>query len=137
MLADRLGYLLKHAQSAFAERSAAALAPLGLTGRELAVLTVLGGSEALAQQQAASRLGVDRTTMVALVDALEAKGLVRRGPDPVDRRRNLVHLTERGRELLDEGSRIHAEAERTFLAALTADEVSQLKSLLRRALEVR
>jgi DNA-binding MarR family transcriptional regulator len=137
VLADRLGYLLKHAQAAFAERSAAALAPLGVNGRELAVLTVLAGPEPPAQQEAASRLGVDRTTMVALVDALEGKGLVERRPDLADRRRNLVHLTGRGRDVLDEGSRIHAEAERTFLAALTADEVEQLKSLLRRALEVR
>src|SRR5215471_5788122 len=44
-LAGRLGYLLKHAQLGLAELTAAALEPFGLTGRELAVLTVLSSGE--------------------------------------------------------------------------------------------
>ena len=67
-----------------------------MTGRELAVLTVLAGDEPASQQQAAQRLGVDRTTMVALVDALEGKGLVQRHADAADRRRNVVELTAAG-----------------------------------------
>jgi DNA-binding MarR family transcriptional regulator len=42
----------------------------------LAVLTVLAAGRPLSQLEAARRLGVDRTTMIARVDALEAKGLV-------------------------------------------------------------
>ena len=61
-LAGRLGYLLKHAQLGLAGLTAAALEPYRLTGRELAVLTVLAGDEPASQQQAAQRLGVDRTT---------------------------------------------------------------------------
>ncbi|WP_433298061.1 MarR family winged helix-turn-helix transcriptional regulator [Actinoplanes sp. CA-030573] len=133
-LDTRLGYLLKHAQIELAERGRAALEPLGVNGRELAVLTVLGEGEALAQQQAAGRLGVDRTTMVDLVDALEGKGLVERRSDPADRRRNLVHLTARGREVLADGERIHQDVEKTFLGALSAQEGEQLKDLLRRVL---
>ena len=104
-LAGRLGYLLKHAQLALAELTAAALEPFGLTGRELAVLTVLAGDEPASQQQAAQRLGVDRTTMVALVDVLEGKGLVRRHADAEDRRRNVVELTEKGRDSAAPGRR--------------------------------
>ena len=134
-LQDRLGYLLKHAQLALASHTAAALEPLGVNGRELAVLTVLGTGPAPAQQQAAAQLGVDRTTMVDLVDALESKGLVERRSDPGDRRRNLVHLTEKGRKVLDEGERAYREAERAFLGGLGDDEARRLKSLLRRVLE--
>src|SRR5262249_23120664 len=63
-----------------------------------AVLTVLAGQEPGSQQQAAQRLGVDRTTMVALIDALEDKGLVRRHADAEDRRRDGGGLTEAGRD---------------------------------------
>ncbi|MEV6833778.1 MarR family transcriptional regulator [Streptomyces sp. NPDC051133] len=49
-----------------------------MDARELAVLAVLAAGRPLSQLQAARRLGVDRTTMVALVDALEGKGLVER-----------------------------------------------------------
>ena len=127
---DRLGYLLKHAQLALTERTTAALAPLGINGRELAVLTVLGDGPALAQQQAVGKLNVDRTTMVDLVDALERKGLVERRSDPADRRRNLVHLTAEGQRTLDEGERLYQETERAL--RLSDAELKELKDLLRR-----
>jgi DNA-binding MarR family transcriptional regulator len=130
-LAGRLGYLLKHAQLRLFEMTAAALAPYGVNGRELAVLAVLAGREPASQQQAARRLGVDRTTMVALVDALEAKGLVARRPDAGDRRRNVVELTAAGRDTLDHGSRAGDDAERRFLAPLTPSAARQLKDALR------
>src|SRR4051794_17119836 len=63
----RLGYLLKHAQLRMNELSTRALEPFGVNGRELAVLVMLAGREPESQQQAAQRLGVDRTTMVALL----------------------------------------------------------------------
>src|SRR5262249_62280551 len=88
-LAGRLAYLLKHAQLGLAELTAEALAPFGVSGRELAVLTVLAGQEPGSQQQAAQRLGVDRTTMVGLIDALEDKGPVRRRAHAGGRRRDV------------------------------------------------
>jgi DNA-binding MarR family transcriptional regulator len=132
----RLGYLLKHAQLGFAEHSTPALAPLQINGRELAVLTVLDAPEPLAQQQAGHRLGLDRTTMVAMVDELERKHLVRREPDPNDRRRNLVTLTAAGHHALEHGALAAEEAERQFLAALTPAEQDQFTSMLRRVLGV-
>src|SRR5271169_1006082 len=89
-LAFRLGYLLKRAQQRLVQASAPALAPYGVDGRELAVLAVLAAETPLSQQEAAGQLGVDRTTMVALVDALEGKGLVVRHRSLQDRRRNIV-----------------------------------------------
>jgi len=83
---QRLGYLLKHAQLRLAELAEPLYAPLGVTGRQLALLTLFGDGPAQSQQDGAARLGVDRTTMVALVDELEAKGLVRREVAPGDRR---------------------------------------------------
>src|SRR5215467_11210860 len=129
-LAGRLAYLLKHAQLGLAELTAEALAPFGVSGRELAVLTVLAGQEPGSQQQAAQRLGVDRTTMVALIDALEDKGLVRRHADAEDRRRNVVGLTEAGRDTLDRAGQASEDAERRFLAPLSARDARQLKAAL-------
>ncbi|NMO54950.1 MarR family transcriptional regulator [Actinoplanes sp. TBRC 11911] len=135
-LHDRLGYLLKHAQLRLAEHAGPALAPLGVTGRDLAVLTVLDTAVPLAQQQAASRLGIDRTTMVELVDQLEGRGLVARGPDPADRRRNLVQLTGEGRRVLTDGARATRAAESTFLAALDPAAAEQFRKSLKLLLGV-
>lgn len=124
-LEARLGYLLKHAQQRLARAAAPVMLPFGIDGRELAVLTVLAGEVPLSQQEAAERLRVDRTTMVALVDALEAKGLVERHRSAQDRRRNIVELTTAGQDCLQRASRARDSVEREFLAPLGEDLAQQ------------
>ena len=130
-LRGRLGYLLKHAQLRMAELIEEALAPYGINGRELAVLAVLYGPEPASQLQAAQRLGIDRTTMVALLDALEDKGLVSRHPHTEDRRRNVVELTETGLDTLHRAEKANEAAERAFLAPLDARAAEALRDSLR------
>ncbi len=127
---DHLAFLLKHAWLRIAAAIGRALAPYGIDGRELAVLTVLAGEESLSQQQAAQRLAIDRTTMVAMVDGLEGKGLVERHPHPEDRRRNVVELTVAGRQTLREATKVRDDAERRFLAPLGEAETKRLKEAL-------
>jgi DNA-binding MarR family transcriptional regulator len=129
-LSRRLGYLLKHAQLRMAELTAKALTPYGIDGRELAVLLVLAGGEPASQQQAAQRLGIDRTTMVALLDALEGKGLVARHPHADDRRRNVVELTDAGQDALRRATEASDDAEREFLAPLSPQAAQQLRNSL-------
>lgn len=126
----RLGYLLKHAQLQLADLTAVALEPYGINGREFAVLLVLAGAEPLSQQQAALRLGIDRTTMVALLDSLEDGGLVARRPHGDDRRRNVVQLTRTGKSTLRRAVAAVDEAERTFLAPLDATSAQVLRDSL-------
>jgi DNA-binding MarR family transcriptional regulator len=129
-LARRLAYLLKHARERLGELTAAALAPYGLDGRQLAALIVLAACEPVSQQQAARRLGADRTTMVALLDVLEGKGLVSRRPDAQDRRKNVVSLTPAGQVTLRDATRAAEEAERCFLAPLAEAAAGQLRDAL-------
>ncbi len=117
-LASRLGYLLKHVQQRLVLAAAPAMAEYGIDGRELAVLTVLAAGYPLSQQETGERLGVDRTTMVALVDELEAKGLVERHRSLEDRRKNVLQLTEAGERCLDGAGGARDEVEREFLAPL-------------------
>ena len=124
-LASRLGYLLKHVQQRLVQSATPVMPPFGIDGRELAVLSVLAGGVSLSQQEAAERLGVDRTTMVALIDALEAKGLVARHRSAQDRRRNIVELTPAGLDCLRRASKARDKVEREFLAALGDDLAQQ------------
>jgi DNA-binding MarR family transcriptional regulator len=126
-----LGYLLKHAQLRFFELAGTALAPLGISGREAAVLRAIGGPHPLSQGEIAGRMGVDRTTMVALIDDLEAKELVRRRQDPGDRRRNVVELTDAGRSVVVRADQAAARAEEEFLRPLGADEAERFRESLR------
>ena len=123
---QRLGYLLKHAQLRLAELAEPEYAALGVTGRQIALLTLFAEGPARSQQDGAAQLGIDRTTMVALVDELEGKGLVRREVAPGDRRKRLVRLTEQGEDVLRAGVRITAEVEARFLEPLAGDGARQL-----------
>lgn len=128
----RLIYQLKHALLALEELHEERLAPLGLNSRELGVLLFLVDREPESQQQAAQRLGVDRTTMVGLLDGLEARGLVARRPDPADRRRNVVEVTDLGRSTLEGATRASDEAEAELLAGLGKADAARLRELLAR-----
>jgi DNA-binding MarR family transcriptional regulator len=126
----RLGYLLKHAQARFTQLIALALEPLGVSPREWAALLCLDEQHGHSQREVAELLGVDRTTMVALVDELQAKGWVKREPQPGDRRKNVVCLTGTGRDVMQRGGGLVDECERQFLAVLSEADAEQLKNAL-------
>jgi DNA-binding MarR family transcriptional regulator len=130
VVSRRLGYLFKHAQMRMDELNMRALAPFGIDARELGILLVIASHEAGSQQQAARRLGIDRTSMVARIDALEDKGLLTRHPHATDRRRNVVELTDAGRDTVRRATEASERAEAALLASLTPDEGEQLREAL-------
>ena len=132
---QRLAYLLKHADRLLAELHVEALAPFDIHVRDLGVLLVIDRSEPASQQQIAERMGVDRTTMVSIIDALEAKGIIARRPDAEDRRRNLIELTPTGQEILRQATAASDAAEAKLLAPLTLEEGKQLRNLIARVLD--
>lgn len=132
LLGARLSYLLKRVFLELEDLHAEHLAPTGVNARELAVLLLLDGREPESQQQAAGRLGVDRTTMVGLLDGLEGKGLVARQADTEDRRRNVVGLTAAGQRTLRKATVASDEAEQRLVAELSEAEARQLRELLGR-----
>jgi DNA-binding MarR family transcriptional regulator len=132
---DVLGYLLKHAHRALEQRTEAALAGMGLTVRDLGVLRVIAGGEAESQQEVAADLGIDPTSMVALLDALEHRGILARRPSDRDRRRNVVELTGHGRDMFWQAEDRYAEAEKTFTSPLGDAGAAGLRRALRSVLD--
>jgi DNA-binding MarR family transcriptional regulator len=127
---DSLVYLLKHATARLHDLADAALEPLGLDGKELGVLRLLVGREPASQLEVARMLGIDRTTMVALLDGLEKKGVVTRRQDPADRRRNVVELTDAGLALYARADAAYAVAEKDFLSPASAADAEALRQVL-------
>ncbi|MDT8913411.1 MarR family transcriptional regulator [Amycolatopsis sp. PS_44_ISF1] len=132
---DVLGYLLKHAHLKFTALTDTALAPFGIDSKDFGALRVLAHREPSSQLQVAQTLGIDRTTMVALLDALERKGVVRRQPDPADRRRNVVELTETGAKTYAAAEAAYRKTEDAFLAALSPGGPARFRRTLRTLLE--
>ncbi len=116
-------------------RAADVLGCVGLTPALFALLNVIGAREGAIQQELGSALGIDRSTMVSLIDQLESAGLAKRRPSATDRRAREIAITPKGRRLLQRSRRMISETEDEVLAGLTAEERGELVSLLRRALE--
>lgn len=132
---DVLAYLLKRANQQLTALIDAALEHLGIDSKEFGTLRVLAHREPASQLEVAQRLGIDRTTMVAILDVLERKGIVVRQPDPADRRRNIVALTDHGLQTFDAAETANQEAEKAFLAAISPGAADQFRRTLRALLE--
>jgi DNA-binding MarR family transcriptional regulator len=86
------------------------------------------------QQEISSAMGIDPSTMVALIDELENTGLVKRRPHPRDRRAYEVSITPKGHRVLEQARGMATQVEDEVLRGLTAGERRELLTLLRRAL---
>jgi DNA-binding MarR family transcriptional regulator len=133
-VAEFAGQLFFRLWRASHTRIAERLESIGLTPASFGVLNLLGAREGAIQQEIGSAMGIDPSTMVALIDELEKAGLAKRRPHPTDRRAREVVITPKGRRTLERGRGLAAEVEDDVLRGLTAAERRQLLTLLRRAL---
>jgi DNA-binding MarR family transcriptional regulator len=99
-----------------------------------AILAALDQFGAISQAELGRRLGIDRSDLVAAINDMESDDLVKRMPDPQDRRRNAIHLTPAGSDLLLEYDILVDVAQDEVLQKLSPEERGQLGVLLRRLL---
>lgn len=119
-----LGFLLVRIAEAVDRLFLAALADLGLKPRHLRLLVLVDRTPGLSQRELARQLGVDAGNLIALLDALEGEGLLRRARDDADRRQRRVTLTDEGRERLAAAIRATERVEARVFADLSADELA-------------
>jgi DNA-binding MarR family transcriptional regulator len=124
---------LSNAHAAAARAIDDGLSRHGLNRPEFDVLATLrrsGAPHRLSAGELASSMLLSPAATTNRVDRLEAAGLVRRLADPADRRSVVVGLTPRGRALVEEAVRAHAENERRLLRGLGAGDEEALSALL-------
>ena len=95
--ADDVVYLLNEVAMSTRQASIEALEPLGISPRQMAILRLLSIRSPIRQHELGLLLGIDRTSMVTLIDGLEGLGYVIREPAPNDRRAYALRLTEAGK----------------------------------------
>ena len=125
-----VGYALAKAGWSAARALKCALAPLGVGPKHYAVLSALEAHGPRSQGSLGELLGIDPSTMVALIDELERRGLAERRRNPADRRAYGVHLTEEGTALLPCLHAALAEADEQLMARLPDEGRQALLTLL-------
>ncbi|WP_136706103.1 MarR family transcriptional regulator [Agromyces sp. H66] len=127
-----LAFLLARANALSLAQANAAAATHGLKVRSYTVLAIAVSDTRPTQRELAEFLRLDPSQIVALVDELESRALVRREPDPSDRRANVVVATDEGRATYASAHATVADSERAIFAALSAEERTTLMEMLRR-----
>jgi DNA-binding MarR family transcriptional regulator len=116
-------------------RIAAELEAIELTPASFGLLNLLAARQGANQQELGAAMGVDPSTMVALIDELERLGLAQRRPHPKDRRAREVLVTAKGRRRLQRARELTNQVEDEVLRGLTPAERGELMTLLRKAFE--
>ncbi|MEU9312165.1 MarR family transcriptional regulator [Streptomyces sp. NPDC048256] len=109
---------------------AEALAVEGLKMWHHVVLSAVRDLAPVAQADLGRSVGLDPKDLVGILNDLQLAGLAVREPDPNDRRKNAVSLTEEGRRLLRRCERAAREANDVLLAPLSAAERDHLMGML-------
>jgi DNA-binding MarR family transcriptional regulator len=110
-----------------------ALAPTGVTFPQMGLLEAL--SQAGEPQRVSDLAGVlllETQSAVGLIDRLEARGLVRRSPNPEDRRSVLVDMTAEGRRRFDSLAPVRRRLARDFFGSLTPEERNGYRSAMKK-----
>lgn len=129
---DRVPFLLYRAAEISHALANEMLASVGLAARQVGILTLVTEVEPMTQKALGEMLRIDRTTMVGLLDDLEAKGYIERRRHPGDRRAFLIQPTRAGHDAKVEAVSILDRQVERFLAPLSAAERRQLGALLKR-----
>jgi DNA-binding MarR family transcriptional regulator len=108
----------------------------GLNRGEVGLLSSLRIAEPhqLSPTRLARGLMLSSAGVTSRIDRLERRGLVRRLPDPNDRRGVIIELTDAGLEVVDAAVAANTVNDRQLLERLEPDELVTLEGLLRKLL---
>jgi DNA-binding MarR family transcriptional regulator len=134
-MAHRLGFLITQAHHRFRARADEILRPLEIEVRHFGALTALADGVP-SQRELANRLRVSGPVVVEMVDALEARGMVERRRDPVDRRSNALVVTALGRDALEQARGRLDAATVELVEPIGAAGDAELRALLRKLLGI-
>ena len=132
---DSLGYQIAHLNRLYDRRMQEALGDLGVAPGQFAPLVMLFEQDGLTQAELCRRINVEQPTMANTLDRMERDELIKRKPDPEDKRRATIHLTPRADDMrarvMEQARQVATQA----VKALSSSEQDQLFSLIARLSE--
>jgi MarR family transcriptional regulator, lower aerobic nicotinate degradation pathway regulator len=133
-LAGKASWLITQTSIHARRLVAEAFQTTGARGYHYRVLATLHEFGPTSQADLGRRCHMDRSDVVAAVTGLAAEGLVERGADPADRRRNTITITRAGMRQLQRLDQALDAVQDELLAPLSPSERAQLRDLLTKVL---
>jgi len=127
-----IGMLLNRAHRLARAHANDAARPTGIELQHAGVLSAIRAGGISSQRELGAALGVDKSTLVRIVDDLEHRNLLRRQRSPKDRRAYEIVITEEGERRLAEANELFAEAMTGLLKLFDDEEQRRLHELLNR-----
>jgi DNA-binding MarR family transcriptional regulator len=126
----RISYIVARLERAVRKAINDKVRPYGLTTLQYTALSVLGARGGLSNAQLARRAYMTPQSMSEVLEALQAKGLIERGPLPEHRRVLPARLTPEGRKVLAACDEAVDAVEAGMLAGLDAGQATLLREWL-------
>ncbi len=125
-----INFLLSKVQQSVYQHFKESLAEYDVTPVQYGILACLWQHNGQAPSQIAACLSLEGSTITGILDRMENKGLLKRTPDPGDRRALKVVLTDVGSALQERIDKTIIKANKEVLQGLSAKEQETLKTLL-------
>jgi len=128
---ESFGYLVNYCGRLFARALERRIGPHGLFPGQMPALLALWEREGISQAELCRIVQVEQPTMANTLNRMERDDLIRREPDPNDRRRTLIYLTDRARALEEPITSLAHEVNRIAIGSLSEDERGEAMRLLK------
>lgn len=129
-----IGSLFGKVKGAIGAAFEAELAPLDITAAQYVILMSLAHGECNSASELCKGISYDPGAMTRMLDRLERRGLVRRIPNPDDRRAFQLELTDEGRAVVPKLRSAGMKVLNRMLDGFSANEAKQLEGYLLRML---
>jgi DNA-binding MarR family transcriptional regulator len=135
-LRDQFCYCLNKVSARKKSRLESALTrELGIVLSYYSILQLLESDDSVNQNRVADEFGVDKASMVKLIDRLQEMGMIERQQSASDRRVNILKITTKGRKTLSQARKIAEREERDFLKCLTPSETKTFQGILQKLID--
>ena len=132
---DSLGYQIGLLGRLYDRRLQEELKDFGVAPGQFAPLVMLFEQDGLTQAELCRRINVEQPTMANTLQRMERDGLIKRKADSADKRRVLVHLTPRAREMQAKVMESARAVSNQTVKGLSAGDQEDMFSLVARMVE--
>lgn len=134
---NRLMYLLSMAQQAMRKGVNARLSQAGLevTLAQSALLFLLGEKDGRNMSELSRLLGIDNSAITGFIDRMEKSKMVRRQPDPGDRRASLIKITSKGSTQAKQAALVVGRMNTEMKKGFTPEEMDAFVRVLKAAID--